>query len=210
VTLAPEMVPEGAIKALAESGLRVSAGHSDASAAQVLAAVDQGLTGITHLFNAMSQLTARASGLVGAALSDKRLMAGIICDGIHVDPIAMQVAHAAMGVDRLMLVTDAMALVGTSRHTFKLHGHTITLQDGRLTDASGTLAGAHLTMIDAVRNAVTLAHVPLVDALIMASGTPARFLGLENQIGRIAAGYRADMVAFDAGYHVLRTWLGGI
>jgi N-acetylglucosamine-6-phosphate deacetylase len=210
VTLAPEMVSVAAIKALVKSGLCVSAGHSDASAVEVLAAADHGLSGITHLFNAMSQMTGRAPGLVGAAFADDRLMAGIICDGLHVDPLNVQAAYRAMGASRLMLVSDAMSLVGSVQCDFMLHGRTITLQNGQLTDASGILAGAHLTMIEAVRNAVTRAHVSLADALVMASGTPAKFLRLDDRMGRIAPGFRADMVAFDRQFCVSQTWTGGI
>ena len=108
-----------------------------------------------------------------------------------------------------MLVTDAMPLVGTNEQQFMLHGRQITLHENRLTGPDGTLAGAHLTMIDAVRNAVALLEVSLVDALIMASRTPAVFLGLESELGLIAPGYRADLVAFNANFEVVDTWIGG-
>ncbi|MGY2922709.1 N-acetylglucosamine-6-phosphate deacetylase [Bradyrhizobium sp. USDA 3262] len=154
VTLAPECVPASMIDELIGAGLRIAAGHSDATAAEIGQAVDRGVSGVTHLFNAMSQLTAREPGLVGAALGDDRLFAGIICDGIHVDRACLRVALRCKGRDRLMLVTDAMPLAGTSDRQFLLQGREITLHDNRLTDRDGTLAGAHLTMIEAVRNAV--------------------------------------------------------
>lgn len=210
VTLAPECVPASMIDELIGAGLRIAAGHSDATAADIGQAVDRGVTGVTHLFNAMSQLNAREPGLVGAALQDDRLFAGIICDGIHVDPTGLRVAFRCKGRDRLMLVTDAMPLVGTNDRQFMLQESKITLQDGRLTGRDGTLAGAHLTMIEAVRNAVALIGIPLVDALIMASRTPATFLGLGSELGRIAPGYRADLVAFDPNFEVVGTWIGGI
>jgi N-acetylglucosamine-6-phosphate deacetylase len=209
VTLAPECVPPTLIGDLAGAGLRVAAGHSDAAAAQISQAADRGLTGITHLFNAMSQLTGRAPGVVGAALDDERLFAGIICDGLHVDPLSLRLACRCKGPDRLMLVTDAMALVGTSEQHFLLQGRRITLQDGRLTGPDGTMAGAHLTMIDAVGNAVKWLGVDLADALTMASHTPARFLGLEHKLGTIAPGYRADLVAFSGRFEIIETWVGG-
>jgi N-acetylglucosamine-6-phosphate deacetylase len=210
VTLAPECVPLSMIDELVGAGLRVSAGHSEATASQLRQAAGRGVSGVTHLFNAMSQLNAREPGLVGAALDDDRLFAGIICDGIHVDPAALRVAFRCKGRDRLMLVTDAMPLVGTNDRQFMLHGRQITLHENRLTAADGTLAGAHLTMIEAVRNAVTFLDIPLADALIMASRTPAAFLGLESELGRIAPGYRADLVAFSPGFEVLGTWTGGV
>jgi N-acetylglucosamine-6-phosphate deacetylase len=210
VTLAPECVPLSMIDELVGAGLRVSAGHSEATASQLWQAAGRGVSGVTHLFNAMSQLNAREPGLVGAALDDDRLFAGIICDGIHVDPAALRVAFHCKGRDRLMLVTDAMPLVGTNDRQFMLHGRQITLHENRLTAADGTLAGAHLTMIEAVRNAVAFLDIPLADALIMASRTPAAFLGLESELGRIAPGYRADLVAFSPGFEVLGTWTGGV
>ncbi|MDF0520188.1 N-acetylglucosamine-6-phosphate deacetylase [Bradyrhizobium yuanmingense] len=210
VTLAPECVPASMIDELVGAGLRVAAGHSDASAEQIRQAVGRGLLGVTHLFNAMSQLSAREPGVVGAALEEDRLFAGIICDGIHVERAALRVAFRCKGRDRLMLVSDAMPLVGTDDRQFLLQGRQITLHDNRLTGSDGTLAGAHLTMIQAVRNAVTLIGIALVDALIMASRTPAAFLGLGSELGRIAAGYRADFVAFNPSFEVVDTWIGGV
>ncbi|WGD50753.1 N-acetylglucosamine-6-phosphate deacetylase [Bradyrhizobium sp. CB1650] len=209
VTLAPERVPASMIDELIGAGLRIAAGHSNAAGAEIGQAVDRGLSGVTHLFNAMSQLSVREPGLVGAALADDRLFAGIICDGIHVDPACLRVAFRCKGRDRLMLVTDAMPLAGTSERQFMLQGRQITLHENRLTGPDGTLAGAHLTMIEAVRNAVALLGISLVDALIMASRTPAAFLGLESELGRIAPGYRADLVAFNPNFEVVGTWIGG-
>ena len=210
VTLAPECVPPAMIDDLLGTGLRIAAGHSDATSAEAARAADRGVTGVTHLFNAMSQLGPREPGLVGATLDDNRLFAGIICDGIHVDPANLRIALRCKGRDRLMLVTDAMPLVGTNATQFMLQERKITLHENRLTGPDGTLAGAHLTMIDAVRNAVALLDIPLADALIMASPTPAAFLGLESELGRIAPGYRADLTAFNGNFEVVGTWVDGI
>lgn len=209
VTLAPECVPGSLIEELIAARLRVSAGHSEATSSEMELAVDRGVSGATHLFNAMSQLKAREPGLVGAALQGDRLFAGIICDGVHVDRASLRIAFRCMGRDRLMLITDAMPLVGTHEQEFMLHGRRITLHDNRLTGPDGTLAGANLTMIEAVRNATALLEIPLVDALIMASRTPARFLGLDSEFGLIAPGYRADLVAFNANFEVIQTWVAG-
>jgi len=209
VTLAPECVPTSLIDDLIGAGLRVSAGHSEATATQIKQAADRGVTGVTHLFNAMSQLSARDPGVVGAALDDERLFAGIICDGLHVDPISLRVAARCKGRDGLMLVTDAMPLVGTDQRHFLLQGRRILLQGDRLTGPDGTLAGAHLTMMQAVRNAVALLGVAVTDALRMASRTPAIFLGLESQLGAIAPGYRADLTAFGSKFEVIETWVAG-
>ena len=209
VTLAPECVAGSLIEEFIGAGLRISAGHSDATAAQIELAADRGVSGVTHLFNAMSQLSAREPGLVGAALQDERLFAGIICDGVHVDRTILRIAFRCKGRDRLMLITDAMPLVGTHNQEFMLNGMRIALHENRLTNPDGTLAGANLTMIEAVRNATALLEIPLVDALIMASRTPAGFLGLESELGLIAPGYRADLVAFTANFEVIETWVAG-
>jgi N-acetylglucosamine-6-phosphate deacetylase len=209
VTLAPERVPAGFVMTLASAGVRISIGHSEASAAVVTQAVAEGATGVTHLFNAMPPFSARAPGIVGTALSEPRLTAGLIVDGIHVDPVSVRTAFAAKGADRIALVTDAMPTVGTSLDRFDLVGRTIKLADGRLTTEEGTLAGAHLDMASAVRNAVRLAKMPLESALRAASLTPAQFLGLENERGAIVPGARADLVALTDGLTVAATWIDG-
>ena len=209
VTLAPECLPTGFVRTLASSGVRVSIGHSEATAADVMQAVADGATGVTHLFNAMPPLSARAPGIIGAALAERRLTAGLIVDGIHVDPVSVRAAFAAKGCDRVALVTDAMPTVGTSLDRFELMGRTIRLADGRLTTETGTLAGAHLDMATAVRNAVKLAQLSLEDALRAASLTPAHFLGLENERGALVPGARADLVALTDDLTVIATWLAG-
>ncbi|HET8974840.1 MAG TPA: N-acetylglucosamine-6-phosphate deacetylase [Pseudolabrys sp.] len=209
VTLAPECVPAGFVMTLASAGVRISIGHSEASAAVVTQAVAEGATGVTHLFNAMPPFSARAPGIVGAALAERRLTAGLIVDGIHVDPVSVRAAFAAKGADRIALVTDAMPTVGTSLDRFNLVGRAIKMVNGRLTTEEGTLAGAHLDMASAVRNAVRLAKVPLEDALRAASLTPAQFLGIENERGAIVAGARADLVALTDRLTVAATWIDG-
>jgi N-acetylglucosamine-6-phosphate deacetylase len=209
VTLAPECLPPGFLRSLTSSGIRVSVGHSEASADVVIRAVADGLTGVTHLFNAMPPFAGREPGIVGAALANRELTAGIIVDGIHVDPVAVRAAFAAKGADGIALVSDAMPSVGTALDSFRLMGRTVTLTNGRLTGEDGILAGAHLDMISAVRNAVNLAGLPLEDALRSASSTPARFLGLEKERGALIAGARADLVALTPDLDVIATWIDG-
>jgi N-acetylglucosamine-6-phosphate deacetylase len=209
VTLAPECVPEGFVRTLAKTGLRISIGHSEASAAVVMQAVADGATGVTHLFNAMPPLRGRQPGIIGAALVEHRLTASIIVDGIHVDPVSVRAAFAAKGVDRIALITDAMPTVGSALDRFELMGRTITRTDGRLSSEEGTLAGAHLDMVTSVRNTVTLAGVSMDDALRAASLTPARFLGLDNERGALFAGARADLVALTKDLTVVATWVDG-
>ena len=209
VTLAPECVPDGFVKALASSGVRVSVGHSEASSECVSAAIDDGLSGVTHLFNAMPAMSARVPGIVGVALADSRLTAGIILDGIHVDPLVARAAFAAKAGGTIALVSDAMPTVGTELDRFELMGREIRLRGGRLVSDDGTLAGAHLNLASAVRNAVTLVGLSLDDALRAASLVPARFLGLDRERGTLSAGARADIVALTPKLDVVATWLGG-
>ena len=208
VTLAPEQVPDGFVARLVEAGVRVSLGHSVATYAQTKAALAEGLTGFTHLFNAMRLPTSREPGPVVAALEAPEAWFGMIVDGHHVDPAMLRLA--LRGVARPMLVTDAMPSVGGSRSAFTLYGQEISVRAGRCTRADGTLAGAHLDMASAVRNCVELLGVPLTQALRFASAEPARFLGLADTLGSIAAGYRADLVAFDPdSMQIHATWVAG-
>ncbi len=210
ITLAPECVPAGFIRGLVKSSIRVSAGHSEASAEIVVRAVDEGMTGVTHLFNAMPPFQGRAPGLVAAAFADNRLVAGLIVDGIHVDPVSVRAAFAAKGADGIALVTDAMPTVGARVETFQLMDRPITLSNGRLSTEEGTLAGAHLDMASAVRNAVMLCGIPLDDALRAATLTPARFLGLEHERGALIPGARADLVALTDDLRVIACWADGV
>ena len=209
VTLAPEMAPAGFVAGLTRHGIRVCAGHSEASAAQVRAAMAEGLSGVTHLFNAMAPMTARVPGLAGTALTDPGLFVGLIADGLTVGPALFDLAVRAIGPSRLMLVTDAMPSVGAPSDRFMLMGREIVLRDGILLAPDGTLAGAHLGLDEAVRNAVALTGASLRDALAMASRAPAAFLGLAGSHGRIAPAFVADLVALDPALQVLGTWIAG-
>lgn len=187
LTLAPEALPPGALGALVAAGVTVFAGHSDATADDIATAEAQGLRGATHLFNAMSQMTGRAPGVAGAVMASDRLFAGIIADGHHVDWRTATVAVRAMP-GRLFLVTDAMLTLAGTRQGFELDGREITLDNGRLHDATGRLAGAHLDMAGGLRNIIARCGVGLAQALDMASGIPARALGCDPRLGKITQG----------------------
>jgi N-acetylglucosamine-6-phosphate deacetylase len=210
LTLAPECTDPHTIRALAESGVVVAAGHSNADYATVRAALEAGVRGFTHLFNAMSPLASRAPGMVGAALEDSGSWCGVIVDGHHVHPASLRVALQAKPRGKLLLVTDAMPPVGADDPSFILDDETITARDGICQTANGTLAGSALSMIDAVRNAVTMLGLPLEEAVRMASAYPADFLGLGSTHGRIAPGLRADFTVVDADLRVTETWIGGV
>ena len=206
VTLAPEIVSATDIAAIAASGKFVFAGHSDADFETATDSFAAGIVGTTHLFNAMSPLASRSPGLVGAALLQG--VAGIIVDLLHVHPASVLMAYRCMGAGRLFLVSDAMATIGSACESFVLDGNLIRLTQGRLADAGGTLAGAHLCMADAVRLAVARVGIPLADALRMATRTPADAVGLGDR-GRIEPGSRADFVALDGEYRVRQVWRDG-
>ena len=209
VTLAPEMVPSGTVSRLSKAGVRVCAGHSAATPAQIEAAVGEGLAGFTHLFNAMPAMESRRPGIVGAALANPATWCGIIVDGHHVDPITLRVAVAAKARGRMMLVTDAMPSVGAGEESFQLSGQTVEVEGGRCVLADGTLAGSNLDMASAVGNSVELLGLPLEEALRMASLYPAEFLSMADRRGRIGPGYCADLVLLDDDLNVSRTWIGG-
>ncbi len=209
VTLAPEMTTPQMIRRLAETGVVVSAGHTDADYDTAKTALAAGMTGFTHLFNAMSPLTSRAPGVVGAALEDIHAWAGIIVDGCHVHPAALALAMRCRPHNRFMLVTDAMPSVGAAEKSFVLQGRRITVENGVCRDPDGVLAGSDLDMAGAVRNTRDLLEVDLAEACRMASLYPAEFLGLGGRLGRIAPGYQADLVVFDDDVQVAGTWIGG-
>ena len=209
ITLAPERVPAADIRALVARGAIVVAGHTAASYEETRAGLEAGIRGFTHLYNAMSPLTGREPGAVGAALEDEASWCGVIVDGVHVHPASLRVALAAKPAGKIFLVTDAMPPVGADDPSYELYGEVITARDGVVRNASGTLAGSALDMATAVRNTVKLLGVSLEEASRMASTYPAQFLGLANQYGRIAPGYRADLVALDDGLEVIDTWVGG-
>jgi N-acetylglucosamine-6-phosphate deacetylase len=209
LTLAPEMTRPDIIAKLTAGGILVSAGHSDAGYAETIAAIAHGLRGFTHLFNAMARLDPREPGIVGAALYDENTWCGIIVDGHHVDPVMLKLALRCKRHDRFMLVTDGMPTVGSSQTSFVLQGRTIRVVDGICRDENGTLAGTALDMAAAMRNAVSLLELDVATAARMASEYPAEFLGLGHELGRIAPGYRANLVLLDDELRVQRTWIEG-
>lgn len=206
ITLAPSAVTADRIAALARAGVIVSLGHSDCTAEEAAAAFAAGARCATHLYNAMSQMGHRAPGLVGAVLSSG-VAAGLIADGVHVDPVALRVALAARA-EGLFLVSDCMALAGTEATEMMLGGRRILRRDGRLTLEDGTLAGADLTLAAALRFAAERLGVTPERALAMVGAVPAALVGAGDR-GHLRPGARADMALIGAGWQVERVWRGG-
>lgn len=210
VTIAPEMTSPEMIGRLLSAGVIVSAGHTNANYEQMRAALDAGVTGFTHLFNAMSPFGSREPGVVGAALQDQHSWCGIIVDGHHVHEASLHVALAAKRSDRFVLVTDAMPSVGMTDKRFELDGRKITVSGGKCLAPDGTLAGSDLDMASAIRNATTMLGCDLEEAVRMASQYPAEFLGLDAELGQIKPGYRANLVLADDDMNVIDTWIDGV
>lgn len=210
VTGAAEVIRPDQVARLTAAGIVVSIGHSDATYAQVAAAVEAGATMVTHLFNAQSQLGNREPGVVGAALDFGALHAGLIADGIHVHPASIGIAlRAKRGPGQVFLVTDAMSITGTDWTEFELTGQKVYRKDGALRLGDGTLAGADLTMIDAVTFMHRTIGVPLEEVLRMASLYPAIAVGASADRGHLTRGARADFVVLSNDLELRSTWIGG-
>lgn len=209
-TVATESVTPEQIGRLARAGVIVSLGHSDASYEDAATAAGAGASMATHLFNAMSQIGNRSPGLAGAAVDLSQIWAGLIADGVHVDPVSIGIAlRAKRGPGRIFLVTDAMSTIGSDITEFTLNGRLIKRRDGRLTLADGTLAGADLDMISAVRFMRDRIGLPLDEALRMASLYPATAMGLDGGYGRLTPNGRADIVALTEDLRVASVWVSG-
>jgi N-acetylglucosamine-6-phosphate deacetylase len=210
LTLAPDEVSAQVIARLSAAGVVVVAGHTAADYATTRAALDAGVCGFTHLYNAMTPLSSRDPGVVGAALDDPHSWCGLIVDGHHVHPATLRVAIAAKAPGKCVLVTDAMPPVGSDHPDYVLNGQHIVMRDGICQNEAGVLAGSGLDMAGAVRNTVQMLGLSLAEASRMASAYPAAWIGLDRTHGRIAAGYNADFAVMDDTLTVRETWVDGI
>jgi N-acetylglucosamine-6-phosphate deacetylase len=210
ITLAPEIAPAGAIAELVRRGAVVFAGHTEASYEQIIAAEGEGLRGFTHIFNAMSQLSSRAPGVVGAALSSPTSFSGLIADGVHVHAANMTLVARLLGPKRTVLVSDAMPTFGSDQDWFELNGEKMFARGLTCYTPDGVLAGSNLSLHDAMGVMMRQVGIGLTDALQMASHAPALALGLEAQVGRLTVGARADFVQLDGDSNLMRVWQGGV
>jgi N-acetylglucosamine-6-phosphate deacetylase len=210
ITLAPEApgAPVLIHQARAQNVVVVM-GHTNATYADCLAAVERGVSQATHTYNAMRGLHHREPGALGAVLNHDAIDAQLIADNIHVHPAAMHILARCKGVERTLLISDAIRATGLAPGVYDLGGQTVTVRDGECRLADGTLAGSLLTLERALANFITATGLPLAAAWPAASRTPARTLGLAHEIGSLAPGYRADLVLLDANLAVVATIIHG-
>ncbi|PJC85483.1 N-acetylglucosamine-6-phosphate deacetylase [Vibrio sp. HA2012] len=208
VTLAPEKNDHDHIRRLRDAGIVVSIGHTNATYAEARKGIESGITFATHLFNAMSPMTGREPGVVGAIYDSPDVYTGIIVDGFHVDYANVRIAHKIKG-DKLVLVTDATAPAGADMDHFIFVGKKVYYRDGKCVDENGTLGGSALTMIEAIQNSVEHVGIALDEALRMATLYPARAIGLDHKLGRIRTGMVANLTVFDRDFSVLATIVNG-
>ena len=210
LTIAPEL--EGALDLISDAsrrGVCVSIGHSNATLAQANAGIKAGARHATHTFNAMRRLEHRDAGLLGAILTDRAVTADIIADGIHVEPVVVDLFLRAKGVDGAVLITDGVSATGMPDGTYRLGSFEVEVRDGRC-ESHGKLAGSVLTLDKAVRNAMAFAKISLQNSIQMATLNPARVLGIEGHKGSLRAGADADIAVFSPGGEVLQTIVGGM
>ena len=208
LTIAPECVPLEQIKLLSSMGVKLQAGHTDADFKRISEAINNGLNGFTHIFNAMSPILPREPGVVGASLHFDEAIASIIVDCHHVHPALVQFAFKQKPKGKLFFVSDAMATIHSDK-SFELYGEVLNDANGKIVNADGKLAGSSITQIDAVKNAVNHCNIPLGEALSMASRYPAEYLGIDDHLGTLNGGCRADLVHFDSDFNVLNVWVSG-
>lgn len=210
VTLAPEV--DGAcelIGRLVDRGVTVAIGHTACTVEQFVAARDAGATVVTHLFNAMAAFDHRNPGPIGATLADDEVLAGLICDGLHVAPTAVRMAWRALGPRRIVLVSDAVAALGVDDTVTRLGSLAVTVGADGVRTGDGVLAGSNLRLDDAVRNLIAFTGCSPAEAICAASVVPATAIG-RTDLGRIAPGARADLVVLDDDLHLERTVIGGV
>ncbi|WP_158160021.1 N-acetylglucosamine-6-phosphate deacetylase [Vibrio metoecus] len=209
VALAPEK--SGALEAiryLDAHGVKVMLGHSDASYEQVQLALNAGAKGIVHCYNGMRGLHHRDPGVVGAGLLHPECYVEMIADGHHVHPAAIEVAHRCCG-SRMTLITDAMCATGMPDGQYTLGEYQVEMQQGVVTTQSGGLAGSTLTLLDGVKNIQRWLNLPVEQAWLMASLTPATSLGIQHQLGTLEVGKYASMVAISSDFSIEKTWVKG-
>ncbi len=189
-------------------GATLSMGHTDANYETAEALIEQGVTALTHTFNAMPPLHHRDGGAVAAGLLSDKAYCELICDGFHIAPHMVKLAYRLAG-QRLTLITDSMEATGCADGEYSIAGNPVTVKDGKARTHDGAIAGSTLTMWQAVRNLREFAGASLEDAVYAATMAPAREVGLENEVGSIEVGKRADLLVLENESEIGRVMCGG-
>jgi N-acetylglucosamine-6-phosphate deacetylase len=208
LTIAPELFSDEQLKLLRDSGIRLSAGHSNATFEQAKTFYKKGISKVTHLYNAMSAFQSRDPGLIGAFFDSPELYGGIIADGKHVDYTSLRIAHR-LKKGKLFFVTDSV-FVDFRGTKFEFDGFNIRLENGAFVNEENNLAGAAITMQDAIYNSINYAQIPEEDAFRMATSIPAEYLDMSDRIGNLKAGAFADFVILDEEYQIEEVYFRGV
>jgi N-acetylglucosamine-6-phosphate deacetylase len=199
VTMAPEIDGAGdALRVFLESGVVCSAGHTSARYREGMLAIGMGFRSLTHAFNGMPPLDHRDPSILAAFIQDRRTLVQVICDGLHVSPVMIDILHRTLG-DRLVLATDIMPAADPGYH----------IEGGLMRSADGTIAGSALHIDEALRNYMSYAQIPFAQAIVAATYAPAKLISHDGQMGRIALGMRADLSFWDKDYAIVGTMVGG-
>jgi N-acetylglucosamine-6-phosphate deacetylase len=210
VTLAPEL--EGALELIPHIravGAFISMGHSNATLAEALTAIECGILQATHTFNAMREFNHRNTGILGAIFTDSRVWAELIADGIHVDPVAIQVLLRCKGFQKMLLITDSTSATGMPDGPYEVGGVKMQVSSGICRDGNGNLAGSTLTQDRALRNMLEWCPMPLEEAIYMLTRNPAKAIGVEASKGALHPGHDADLTALDDALNVRLTVSAG-
>lgn len=211
LTMCPSQISDDDINNLINlDKVRILIGHSDVAYEEAIKFFKKGCTGVTHLFNAMTQPSSREPGIIGAALELESVCVNIIADLIHIHPTMIKLIKRSFNREAIFLISDAMPIAGSSKKEFKIHNRTCKLQGDRILDENGTLAGSAITIKEAIINLVKKIGIPLDEAIRMASLYPANFLGISHEFGRLDAGYKADFVVFTNQVEVFSSYRDGI
>ncbi|HUU14501.1 MAG TPA: amidohydrolase family protein, partial [Terriglobia bacterium] len=209
-TLAPEL--EGVLAVLEYvrgRGVRIGIGHSNATYEEAARAIAAGATHAVHIYNAMRAFAHRDSGIIGAVLTDDRVSAELICDGVHVEIPAIQLLVRSKGIERIVLVSDSSSGAGMPDGDYRLGNFTVHVAGGVCRTVEGNLAGSTITLDAATRNLASFTGLSYQECLACATLNPARILGMEKQKGVIAPGAEADLAILDQNYHVTQTYVRG-
>lgn len=206
-TISPETCPDGLIETLSKK-CTLGIGHTDTDEEGAKSAVDKGAKIFTHTFNAMTPMTHRAPGVVGAALTSDAY-AEFICDGFHINKSVIAIAYRAKGGNKFVLITDSLPPAGLPDGAYEMNGIKFNLVNGHAQKENGTIVGSTVSMLESVKNLSEFANISFEEALICATKNPAEVMGLYGECGSLDEGKRADFVILDNEKNIKSVYIGG-